>query len=202
MRTDEKRWTRVALYSAAGMGAGMGFFGLFSDLLERWGDAGDRVGHLVGLPIAFAVFVAAMAAALRPARRTVLSWLVATAVLSTIAYLAGFALAGPPVDFAASILVAGLVLGVVQRRALRRRSAAGAGRCLASAVVGYTVGAVAGVASAIAIAPHIPDSPLWYALLTAILGAVAGAVGGALNGYALTRFWWASRVPASPVATW
>jgi hypothetical protein len=202
MGTDEKRWTRVALYSAAGMGAGMGFFGLFSDLLEPWGSIGDSIGHLVGLPIGFAVFVAAMGAVLRPARRTLLSWLATTAVLSTIAYLAGYAFAGPPVDFAASVLVAGLILGVVERRTLRRRSAAGAWRCLASAVLGYTVGAVVGVAAVIAVAPHLPDSPLWYALLTAILGAVAGAVGGALNGYALSRFWWASRAPASPVAGW
>jgi hypothetical protein len=180
------------------MGAGLGFFGLFSDLLEPWGSIGDGVGHLVGLPIAFAVFVAAMATVLRPARRTLLSWLVATAVLSTVAYLAGYAFAGPPMDFAASVLVAGSILGVVERRTLRRRSGAGAGRCLASAVVGYTVGAVVGVAAAIAIAPNLPESPLWYALLTAILGAVAGAVGGALNGYALSRFWWASRAPASP----
>jgi hypothetical protein len=200
MNTQENNWTRITLCSAAGLGGGQAFFGLFSDVLGRWGSIGDGVGHVVGLPLAFAVFVGTMAAVLRPGRRAVVRWLAATSALATVAYLAGYAFVGPPVDFAASILVAGLVLGVVEWRVLRRRSASGAGRCLASAIAGYAAGAVAGVAAAIVIAPHLPDGVLWYALLTAILGAVAGAVGGALNGYAVSRFWWASQAPASPAA--
>lgn len=202
MDAQENNWAGIALRSAAGLGGGQAFFGLFSDLLERWGPVGDGIGHLVGLPLAFAVFVAAMAPVLRPGRRAVVGWLAATAVLSTIAYLAGYGLVGPPADFAAGILVTGLVLGVVERRTLRRRSAPGASRCLVSAVAGFALGAVVGVAAAIVIAPHLPDNALWYSLLTGILGAVAGAVGGAVNGYAVSRFWWASRAPASPVAAW
>jgi hypothetical protein len=200
MDTQENNWASVVLRSAAGLGGGQAFFGLFSDLLGRWGPAGDAIGHLVGLPLAFAVFVAAMVPVLRPGRATVAGWLAATVVLSTFAYLAGYGVVGPPADFAASILMAGLVLGVVEWRTLRRRSAPGAGPCLASAVAGYALGAVAGVAAAIIIAPHLADSLLWYSLLTGILGAVAGAVGGAVNGYAVSRFWWAPRASASPVA--
>src|SRR6266511_3283552 len=117
MSWNAQKWTQVTLSSVAGLGAGQAFVGLVVDALEDRGSIGDAVGHLVGLPLAFAAFVVAMAAVLRPGRRTVVSWLLATAVGSTVAYLAGYAFAGPPVDFAASILLAGLILGVVGWRA-------------------------------------------------------------------------------------
>ncbi len=186
----------MTLYSTLGLAGALGFFGLFSDALEDRGPVGDAIGHGLGLPLGFAIFAGAMAAVLRPGRRRVVAWVVGTALLATVAFVAGYALAGPPVDFAASILVAGTISGVVQFATLRHQAASGAGRCLAAAVAGYAVGAVAGVGAAIVIAPNLPDSALWYALLTAMLGAVAGAVGGAVNGYALSRVWWASRVPA------
>src|SRR5712691_4726822 len=78
MDAQENNWAGIALRSAAGLGGGQAFFGLFSDLLERWGPAGDGIGHLVGLPLASAVFVAAMAPVLRPGRRAVVGWLAAT----------------------------------------------------------------------------------------------------------------------------
>jgi hypothetical protein len=200
METNRSTWARVTLYSAVGLGGAEAFFGLVSGGLEDRGTVGEAVGHLIGLPLGFAIFVAAMAAILRPGRGPVVAWFVATALLATVAYIGGYALAGPPVDFAASILVAGAVSGVVQRAELRRREVSGAGRCLAAALAGYLLGAVAGVGAAILIAPHGPSGGvyglLWYVLVLAILGAVAGAVGGAVNGYALSRVWWTSRVPA------
>ena len=180
------------MYSAAGLAAGEGFFGWFSDVLEGHGEVGDAVGHLVGLPVGFAIFVGAMVAALRPGRRAAVAWFSLTALLATAAYVVGFVVAGPPVDFAASIAAAGVVSGLIQARTLRHRGVPGGGSSLAAAVLGYALGGVAGLAVVIPIAPHLPEGALWYALTTGILGAVAGAVGGAVDGYILSRVWWTS----------
>jgi len=189
------QWRRILLYSAIGLAGTEGFFGLFSDLLDNGSQLGDAVGHLVGLPLAFAIFVVAMASVLQPGRRRVLTWFAWTAVFGTFAYVLGYGLMGPPVDFALSITVTGVIFGLVQRSALRKRGVAGGGRCVTSAITGYTLGAITGVAVAIVIAPHLPDTTLAYGLLTAILGFVAGAVGGAINGHSLSGLWW-TRTPA------
>jgi hypothetical protein len=191
------QWARILFCSALGLAGAEGFFGVFSDLFDNGTQVGDAVGHFVGLPLGFAIFVGVMGAVLQPERRRVVSWLVATAVLGTFAYFAGYAMLGPPADFALSIVVIGVIFGLVQRSVLRGRGSTGAWRCAASAAAGYTLGAIAGVGAAIVIAPYLPDGTLFYGLLTAILGGVAGAVGGAINGYTLSRLWW-TRIPVSP----
>jgi hypothetical protein len=190
--------SRVLIYSALGLAGAEGFFGVFSDLFDNGSQVGDAAGHLVGLPLGLAIFVAAMAPILQPGRRGVIRWLVLTALLGTFGYLVGFALVGPPVDFALSIIVVGVTFGFVQRSTLRTRGLTGGWRCVTSASAGYTLGAVAGVAVAIAIAPHLPDTTLAYGLVTAIIGAVAGAVGGAINGRSLSRLLW-TRIAANTV---
>jgi hypothetical protein len=191
---------RILLGSALGLAGAEGFFGVFSDLFDNGTQVGDAVGHVVGLPLSFAIFVAVMAAVLRPARRSVITWLATTAVLGTFAYFAGYAVLGPPADFALSIIVVGVIFGFVQGSVLRHRGAAGAWRCAASAAAGYTLGALAGVSVVIVIAPHLPGGTLFYGLVTAILGAVAGAVGGAVNGHTLSRLWWTQALADSALA--
>src|SRR5262245_28769940 len=108
MATTEPGPLRVAFAGAVGLGLGMAAFGLISDGLEGNGAVGDGVGHLVGLPIAFCTFVASMGIILHPPRTNRIMLVVAMAAFPTLAYLAGFGLIGPPVDFVASICVAGI----------------------------------------------------------------------------------------------
>lgn len=201
MEDNERTWGRLTLAAAVALALGQGFLGLFTAALEDAGSWGDGVGHLLGLPIAGAIFVGIMARELRPTRRRMVWWLVSTAIMSTVAYVGGYAFVGPPVDFAAAIAVTGMVLGAVEAGALRSRNAEGGTACAASAVGGYLLGGVAGVAVAVVIAPHLPDGVLWYAVLTAILGVVAGAVGGAANGIALGRYWWTPRIRVAAATT-
>lgn len=201
MEDNERTWGRLTLTAAVALALGQGFLGLFTAALEDAGSWGDGVGHLLGLPLAGAIFAGIMARELRPARRRTIWWLVSTAILSTVAYIAGFVFAGPPVDFAAAIAVTGMIMGAVQAGELRSRNCEGGTACAASAVGGYLLGGVAGVAAAVAIAPQLPDGVLWYAMLTAILGVVAGAVGGAANGIALGRYWWTPRIRVAAATT-
>jgi hypothetical protein len=128
---------RILLGSALGLAGAEGFFGVFSDLFDNGTQVGDAVGHVVGLPLSFAIFVAVMAAVLRPARRSVITWLATTAVLGTFAYFAGYAVLGPPADFALSIIVVGVIFGFVHCsvlgiEALRARGGARLRRRLAT----------------------------------------------------------------------
>src|SRR5262245_44016466 len=194
-------WGRLTLTAATALALGQGFLGLITAVLEDAGSWGDGVGHLLGLPLAGAIFVVIMARELRPTRGRRILWLASTAILATVAYIAGYAFVGPPVDFAAAIAVTGMLLGALEAGELRSRKAEGGPACVATAVGGYLLGGVAGVAVAVVIAPHLPDGVLWYAMLTAILGVVAGAVGGAANGIALGRYWWTARIRVAAATT-
>jgi hypothetical protein len=201
MEDKASSWARLTLTAATALALGQGFLGLFTSALEDAGSWGDGVGHALGLPLAGAIFVGVMAREVRPAGRRSMWWLASTAILSTVAYIAGYAFVGPPVDFAAAIAVTGMVLGAVEAGELRSRNAEGGPACAATAVGGYLAGGVVGVAVAVVIAPHLPDGVLWYAMLTAILGVVAGAVGGAANGIALGRYWWTPRIRVAAATT-
>src|SRR5262245_19712944 len=98
MEDKASSWSRLTVTAATALALGQGFLGPTTGALEDAGRSGDGAGPRVGRPGAGAVFVGIMARELRTTRRRTVGWLVSTAILTTVAYIAGFAFAGPPLD--------------------------------------------------------------------------------------------------------
>ena len=180
--------TRWILYGFAAMAGGELVFALISGLLDNRGPVADVAGHLptlvaLGLAVSIAQRRALNLRVGRPAAAV-------CGVLAFLAYGAGFALAGPPIDFLLSIVVIGLASGVGLWLALRV-SERRAPWCVAAVGLGYAVGAAVGVGAAIALGDTVDQAfgggVTGFMGVVGMIGIVAGAVGSVLSGLGLAR---------------
>ena len=179
-----KRWI---LYGFIAMAGGELGFALISGLLDNRGPVADFAGHLPTL-VALGMVVAV---AHRRALDLPLSWpaVMLCGVCAFLAYVGGFAVFGPPLDFLLSIVVIGLASGaglwLTLRGSVRR-----AALCVAAVGLGYAVGAAVGVAAAIVLGDTVDHAfgggVTGFMGVVGMIGIVAGAVGSVLSGLGLT----------------
>ncbi|GAC1615006.1 MAG: hypothetical protein NVS9B1_24720 [Candidatus Dormibacteraceae bacterium] len=181
----DRRWF---IYSFAALAGGELLFALISGTLDTFGQVADMAGHLIMLP--------AVGAAVLLAQRRALGlspgWRDAAAVgaAMAVAYIAGYTVMGPPLDFLLSIVVLGLACGVSHWRSLRGR-VGGAAWCVLALSVGYAVGAVAGVGAAIVFGKPVNDffggKVTGFMGVVGMLGIIAAALGALLSGAGMAR---------------
>ena len=188
--------------NALGLGLGMALFAAVAESIEQSGllgapELGERAGHIVGLALAGAVFGLMQWRVLRH-HLAVSAWMaLSTLVGLMLGYVVGYELGGPPLDFVLAPMLAGLIGGIAQWRALRRQARI-AGWWPALCAVGFGFGGIAGTAVAIlglggALGGGLPA---WIAL-NGIVFAIAGAIGGAISGALLRQdlFIWREQCP-------
>jgi hypothetical protein len=175
-----RRWL---LATMAGSMLGWPLFGLLADNALVPEGAADIAAHLIG----FAAFGALLAAlqrwAIRARHTPLWLWVAVYAVAQFLAFGLAFALAGPPFDFVAGVVVLGAAAGFLLRREARE-----AGDAYRRRLVGK--GALAGVAAVVAMLPVFAvAAPINDALggglppflvILALIGGVVGTILGAL----------------------
>jgi hypothetical protein len=164
---------RWALANAAGLAVAMPLFGLVADGFVAGEGAAEKVAHLAGFAVAAAVLGTVQAAA-APGRSRRLAWIAADALALGTAFVAGYELVGPPVDFLLGFAALGLVAALLLR-----------GRSLRSAVRGVVAGLAAGLAAVVpailagdAIDAAFGSGRTGFAAVLTTMGAIAGAVLG------------------------
>lgn len=194
---------RWVLANVVGFGVGMAIFAAVAEGIARNGvfgsaEIGDRVGHLIGLPLAGALFGYLQWLVLR---RYVsgAGWAVLGAAVGlTAGYILGYIMGGPPFDFVLGPTLAGLFAGIAQWIALRRTYRAGWWAPLSAGA--FALGGIVGTAIALlGLGDALGGSyPAWIAL-NGVVFAVTGAVGGVITGAVLVRI--VKPAPAMATAT-
>jgi hypothetical protein len=184
-----RTWT---VANTLGLGAGMAIFAAIAEGIEQSGvlgsgEAGDIVGHLIGLLFAGVLFGLMQWLVLR---RYVLrtGWAVLGASVGLwLGYGGGYAILGFPFDYILGPALAGLLAGSVQWLALRRQ-VAGAGWWVVANTFGLMLGSMVGVAIAfLGLGEAIGGNYFGWIVLNGIICGVNGAIGGAIGASVLVR---------------
>lgn len=189
--TPHSMFRQWVVANAVGLGLGMALFAAVAEGIERSGilgapEIGERVGHIIGLALAGAVF-GLMQRRVLQRYITVSPWtLLGTAIGLMLGYILGYELGGPPLDFVLAPALAGLLGGIVQWRALRPARRAGSWPWVSMA--GLLVGGAAGTAVAVAgLGDALGGSLVAWTILNGLVFGIAGAIGGAISGVLLRR---------------
>ena len=181
-------FTRWLLYGLAALAGGELVFALISGLLDNRGPVGDIGGHLITLTALGATVYFAQRRALGLRGRWVPALVCGLATF--LSYALGYQVMGPPMDFLLSLVVLGIATGVTLWLTLRGRIARPA-LCVAAVGVGYSVGAVAGAAAAVAFGDSVNQvfggGLTGFMGVVGMIGVIAGVIGSLLSGLALTR---------------
>ena len=188
-RCSVARWAAV---NAAAMSAAWGLFGLFGGTIEALGAEHDSSARDLSLLTAF-ILGGSLFAHLR--QRTLLprvprtKRVAAAAIVGlTVGFVAGFLIAGPPLDFVLGIFAIGAVAGAVEWRILRHQLRR-YGILAAIGAVAWLVAGVAAIAPAAlfgdAIDAAVGGGTASFVTILLLIGFVGGAAGGALEGLAL-----------------
>ncbi len=185
-------WRNWILANALGFGAGMALFAAIAEGMEQSGvlgsaELGDKVGHIIGLTLAGALLGFMQWRALRR-HVAMASWMVlGSSVGLALGYIGGYEVGGFPFDYLLGPALAGLLGGVAQWFALRRRGA-GAGWLVAAGTFGFLLGGIAAIAIGfLGLGEAIGGSYLGWIALNGLMGAVIGAIGSAISGAVLAR---------------
>jgi hypothetical protein len=187
MSSGTRLWLAWVAVNALFLAAGQAAFGVLDETVGEQGEVGDAVAHLVGLPLAAAIFALGQWLILRRyVRRS--GWAAAGSIAGlTVGYLAGFAIADGGADTVLGFALMGVGTGLVQWLVLRRQFE-GSGWWAAASTVGFSVGGILAVGAAVAgLADALGGSAAAYVILVTIFGIVGGVVGGTLTGAVLVR---------------
>jgi hypothetical protein len=177
--------------NALGLGVGMALFAAIAEGMEQSGilgspELGDKVGHLVGLALAGALFGLMQWSVLRRYISQTGWSTLGSAVGLTVGYIGGYIMGGPPFDFILAPALAGLLGGIAQWFALRH--VAGVGWWAPASALGFLIGGIAGTAIAIlGLGDALGGSYLAWIALNGVVYLVAGAIGGAITASVLIR---------------
>ena len=188
-----QRWFWLTFSAVAG---GELLFAVISGLLDGGGTVADIAGHLPTL-VALGILISWSQHRALDLPLPVKPALVA-GLGTFFSYGLAYAILGPPVDFLLGLVVTGFVTSTILWRSLRR-SGVRRFTCIGGIGSAYLVGAIAGVAAAIALGDQVDHAfgsgvPGFTAVVT-MIGIVAGAVGGGLSAIPVTRMM-RNRVPA------
>jgi len=178
--------------NALGLGVGMALFAAIAEGMEQSGilgspELGDKVGHLIGLALAGALFGLMQWSVLRRYISQTGWGALGSAVGLTVGYIGGYIMGGPPFDFILAPALAGLLGGIAQWFALRRH-VAGAGWWAPASALGFLIGGIAGTAIAIlGLGDALGGGYLAWIALNGVVYLVAGAIGGAITASVLMR---------------
>src|SRR6266487_5979778 len=184
--------------NALWLGVGMALFAAIAEGMEQSGilgspELGDKVGHLIGLALAGALFGLMQRSVLRRYISQTGWGALGSAVGLTVGYVVGYIMGGPPFDFILAPALAGLLGGVGQWFALRRH-VVGAAWWILATPLGFLIGGIVGTAIAIiGLGDALGGSYLAWIVLNGVVYVVAGAIGGGLSGSVLM---WLLRRPA------
>jgi len=103
--------------NALGLGVGMALFAAIAEGMEQSGilgspELGDKVGHLIGLALAGALFGLMQWSVLRRYMSQTGWGALGSAVGLTVGYVVGYIMGGPPFDFILAPALAGLLGGI------------------------------------------------------------------------------------------
>jgi hypothetical protein len=185
--------------NAIGLGVTFGLFALFGDLAEY----GLGVSHdslvrnlslLLAVMIGASLFVYLRAKALAGQMANPRRVAVAAAFGLALGLVVGYAVGGPPIDFALGAVALGSIGGTFQWRALRDR-VPNAGRLLTASIGGWiaagvAAGAVAFTGDALHLVFGSPEDgtamgTVFFVFILTLIGVVGGTVGGWIEGSAL-----------------
>ena len=180
------------LANALGLGLAFALFALFGDIAEAMGAPHGGLAHgvaaMTGLLIGGALFVVLRHRVLAPHLRGSLRIAAASGIGLAVGFIAGFVIAGPPLDFLLGVIMLGTIGGALQWRILRGQLGrpgslflVGIGAWVTAAVALLAVAILAGDAIDAAFGSGITG----FVAVTLVLGLVAGTVGGAIEGVAL-----------------
>lgn len=188
-RTLVRSWV---VANVLGLGVGMAIFAAVAEGVEQSGvlgsgEAGEIVGHLLGLLIAGALFGYAQSHALGH-RRARAAWaMLGSGAGLWLGYVAGYELIGFPFDYILGPALAATLAGAAHWPALRQRGGS-AGWWLAANGFGFLVGSLPGLALAfLGLGEAIGGSYFGWMALNGLMALIAGLIGGAISGAALLR---------------
>jgi hypothetical protein len=174
------------------LGAGLALFAALAEGLEQSGalgseEAGELVGHLIGLLIAGALFGIAQRHVLQRYGAG-MGWTVLVAGAGLwLGYGLSYTLLGFPFDYILGPGLAAALAAAAQSAALRLRGAR-AGWWVAANALGFIIGSLPGLAIAfLGLGEAIGSTYLGWIALNALMGAINGAVGAAITGTVLLR---------------
>ncbi len=181
---------RWVLANAIGLGVGIAIWGIMQDTVGGHAPRPSVLFEVVAIFLTGAVVGTAQWLVLRD-QVNYMGWGILAISAGWVAGMGGgYAIAGPPLDFAGGFLALGLVGGIVQWLGLRSRIDR-AGWLVPASVLGLIIGGVVAIGLAMVVGDALDaafgSGVTGFAAVLTMLGVVGGAVGGAINGAVLLR---------------
>jgi hypothetical protein len=183
-------WRRWLVANAIGWPIGLALWGIIQGTLGEHGPGGSMLAGLVGL-----LLVGAVAGTLQwrvlQARIGHAGWGILGGSVGYFAgFVAGYGMAGAPLDFILGFIGFGAGSGLGQWFALRRQLER-AWRWVLASALGFGFGGIAAIMVAFSVGdvvdPAFGGGVTGFAAMLTIVGLVGGTVGGAITGVVLDR---------------